>query len=52
MNNLYFLFIIVFSIFASAQEKPEVKKANQEAIIKEYLENCAYKYDYTVNMFE
>jgi len=52
MKNFYVLIITIFTIFVSAQEKPEAKKARQEAIVKEYLENCAYKYDYTANMFE
>lgn len=52
MKNIYFLLITTFSIFASAQEKPEAKKARQDAIIKEHLENCAYQYDYTVSMLE
>lgn len=52
MKDFYILIITICSIFASAQEKPEAKKARQEAIVKEYLENCAYKYDYTVNMLE
>jgi tetratricopeptide (TPR) repeat protein len=51
--NRFILFLLIFSIFnCTAQEKPEVKKVLQDAIIKEHLENCALKYNYTVNMFE
>jgi len=52
MKNFYFLLFIVTSLFTYAQEKPEAKKARQDAIIKEHLEDCAEKYNYTINMIE
>lgn len=42
--------VSIFAFTAFAQEKPEAKKARQDAIIKEHLEECAYEYNYIVNM--
>ena len=52
MKNCFLLLCSIISLFCNAQEKPEAKKARQEAIIKEHLDECAYQNSYLVNMFK
>lgn len=52
MKNFSLFLTLIFTFSICAQEKPEAKKARQEAIVKEHLEDCAQNYNYTVNMME
>jgi len=52
MKKFYFLVCLTISLFSCAQEKSKTKKERQDAIIKEYLEDCAQNYNYTINMAE
>ena len=52
MKKIVLLLFVNISLLACAQEIPKTKKEKQNAIIKEHLEDCAEKYNYTINMIE
>jgi tetratricopeptide (TPR) repeat protein len=53
MRKLFLTILIVTnSIICQAQESNEIKTKRQDAIITEYLTNCAQKHNYTYEMAE